>query len=136
VIDDDPRPKIYVSSKPKYADMWKQYIIRGHRLISSWIHLEGEIEIADIGHMWPTWLEEASSAAYLIFYAGRDDPQHSGNLLEIGACISHGGIILHVGESSSMKTGNGKLSDFTYMPQWQRISTLDKAFQMTVDGVL
>jgi hypothetical protein len=122
---------IYVSSNKKHVSIWKHYRVKGYNIISSWIDLEISLDIIDVGKLWPIWIEEAKMSRFLIFYSSRDDKNHSGSLIEIGACLSTGGIILHVGNSPTMLTGNGKLADFTYMPNWYRVSDLEKAFEIT-----
>lgn len=130
----DDRPTIYVSSKRTHTQLWRMYKYRGYRIISSWIDLEGAIDVETIGNVyWPTWLQEAASAAFLIFYAHPQDVDHSANLLEIGTCLSAGGTILHVGVSENMKTKLGDRSDFTYHPRWHRVADLDVAFKLTAN---
>lgn len=123
--------RIYVSSKQTHASLWKLYINRGYNIISSWIHLNGNFTVEEVGNLWPTWLQEAFNSDYLVFYSTRGETNHISNLLEISATLIGGGKVLHVGESDTMKTQNGKWADFTYHPNWFKVSSLDKAFDLT-----
>jgi hypothetical protein len=127
----DPRPTIYVSSKRTHTQLWKSFRNRGQNIISSWIDLEGELDVVTIGRVyWPIWLHEAASVNYLIFYTTHQDSNHAGNMMEIAACLYAGGTVLQVGVSETMKTGSGELADFVYHPRWHRLTSLDEAFRI------
>jgi hypothetical protein len=128
LLKNDPTP-IYVTSKRMHASMWLHYRKR-FNIISTWINI-GVAEPEFLGNCWwPYWLAEAATAPYLIFYAKQGDAAHNSCLLEIGACLSGGGQILHVGISDTMKTANGELADFTYHPRWRRLPDLEMAFHV------
>lgn len=99
--------------------------------MSSWIDVDGSLEVEETGREhWPLWLAEAHTSMFLIFYAKPGDAPHTGNLLEIGACLAGGGQIVHVGVSDTMKTSNGKPADFVYHPNWRRVVDLELAFKI------
>lgn len=132
---DDLTP-IYVSSKRNHIQIWKSYKTKGFNIISSWINVEGAIDVEILGSVWwPIWLAEAATAAYLIFYCRPGEVNHTSNLLEIGSCLTHGGSILHVGVSDTMKTLDGQMADFTYHPRWYRCSDLEKAFDIAAKRI-
>lgn len=127
---------IYVSSKRMHLPTWQYYRRRGFNIISSWIDVEGALEIETAGREhWPLWIAEAHSALFLIFYAKPGDGAHTGNLLEIGACLAGDGQIIHVGVSDTMKTANGELADFIYHPNWRRVVDLEIAFKIATNRI-
>lgn len=120
---------IYVASKRQHVELWRTWRRRGYNIISSWIDLEGGVEVDKLGReYWPLWLAEAGAAEFLIFYAAPWDGRQDGALLEIGTALAAGRTILCVGVSDSLKTANGEWADFTYHPRWQRILSLEEAF--------
>ena len=125
---------VYVSSKRMHLGMWQSWKKKGHNIISTWINVEGAHDLESIGkHWWPIWLSEAYSAPYLIFYAKPGDVDHSANLLEIGASLAGGNIVLSVGISDIMKVSGGDLADYIYHPRWWRCLNLDEAFKIAAD---
>lgn len=133
----EDKTPIYVCSKRQHASTWRTYKAKGYNIVSSWINLEGALDVEEVGRVWwPIWLAEASSAAFTIFYAKPGDTNHSSCLLEMGACLATGGQIIHVGVSDTMKTGNGEMADFTYHPRWRRVTDLELAFRIASSRIL
>lgn len=127
----EDKTPIYVSSKRMHLGMWQIWKKKGHNIISTWINIDGTHDLENIGqNWWPHWLAEASTAPYLIFYSKPGDIDFSSNLLEIGASLAGGNIVISVGASDFMKTANGELADFIYHPRWWRTTTLDAAFKI------
>jgi hypothetical protein len=127
---------IYVSSKRQHVELWRTWRKRGYNIISSWIDLEGGVEIDKLGReYWPVWLAEAARAEFLIFYAAPWDGRQEGALLEIGAALTAGRTVLCVGVSESVKTADGEWADFTYHPSWLRVLDLDAAFKMVAASI-
>ncbi len=124
-------PTIYVTSRRNHSQTWLGFKARGFNIISSWINMNDTLEPQQVGReYWPIWIAEAASAGYLIFLSKTGEMTHTSCLLEIGACLAAGGIIIHVGVSDTMKTGNGELADFVFHPRWIRVPDLETAFKI------
>jgi hypothetical protein len=90
-----PLSGIYVVSKIRHADTWKQLQAQGLPIISSWIN-DGVASTINFATAWPRYLAEASSAAYLLVFVEPGD-ELKGGLLEIGAGLAGGATIFVVG---------------------------------------
>jgi hypothetical protein len=133
-MDELTKTPVYVSSKRMHLGMWQSWKKKGNNIISSWIDAAGTHDVEDIGkQLWPVWLSEASKAPYLIFYSKPGDVNHSASLLEIGASLAGGNIVLSVGVSEIMKVAGGDLADYTYHPNWWRCLNLDEAFKIVAE---
>ncbi len=94
--------KVYVISKIKYAEMWRE-IREKINIISSWIDIENEEDPDLLAKMWSSFIEEASTCTHAIVYA--EDEEHlKGGLIELGAAIAGGATIYVIGHVPELRT--------------------------------
>lgn len=100
----EEKPKIYIASKTKHAEMWKELRDHhGYNIISTWIDEAGAGESADLSDLARRCIEEASFADRLILYCAPDDVL-KGALMEVGAALSAGVPVYVVGNCQSLET--------------------------------
>lgn len=88
---------IYVASKVKHAEMWRDLrTFEGMPIISTWIDEAGPGESADLNDLWSRCIREASTAAALIIYR-RPDEVLKGAWVELGAALASGVPVFAVG---------------------------------------
>lgn len=90
-------PTIYVASRVKHADMWRDIRRAGRRIISTWIDEAGVGQTVDFSNLWERCIREASLADVTIVY--REDQQEilKGAYLEVGAALSADRSVFAVG---------------------------------------
>ena len=90
-------PGIYVASKTKYADEWKQCRDEtGYPVSSSWIDEAGEGETLSFADLWQRCIyESANSAATVVIK--RENDVLKGAFSEVGAALSHDKIVFGFG---------------------------------------
>lgn len=81
---------IYVASRVKHADLWRDWRAKGAPILSTWIDEAGEGETADMGELWHRILLEVMECTSLVFYAEPDDFPHKGALVEVGMALALG----------------------------------------------
>lgn len=90
-------PRIYVSSIPGRAEMWKELRDeKGWSIISTWIDDSG----AGQTELWQRITTEVSSCDSLILYFGENDRVLKGALVEAGMALSLGKHVFVVFEES------------------------------------
>lgn len=86
---------IYVASRVKQAEVWKDYRARGWKINSTWIDEAGEGETADFGDLWARIRDEIARSHCLVFYAaGVEDFPFKGALVEVGMALAMGKRVL------------------------------------------
>jgi hypothetical protein len=86
---------IYISSKIRHADRWKQLRSNGVPFISSWI--DDEAPILDWNDLWFRCIDEASKCKALIQYSEGNEEVLKGALVELGCALSHNIPCFYVG---------------------------------------
>jgi hypothetical protein len=92
----EARNGIYIASKTKHAERWRNLRASGVPVIATWIDEAGEGESQDLHDLWRRCLSEASNAAAIIVYREPDDVL-KGGWIELGAAASHGVPVFAVG---------------------------------------
>lgn len=91
------RRGVYVASKVKHAEMWKDLrAFARDPIISTWIDEAGEGETSDFADLWRRCVFEASHAGALIIYR-RPDEVLKGAWIELGAALASGVPVFAVG---------------------------------------
>jgi hypothetical protein len=85
--------RIYISSKVKYAPVWRALRASGVPIISSWIDHE---TVTSWDVLWEMCVQEASVADVVIVYAEPGDVL-AGALVEVGAALAAGRRVISVG---------------------------------------
>ena len=97
--------KVYVISKIKYAEMWRELRDKVN-IISSWIDIENDTLISNpdlLTKMWSTFIEEASTCTHAIIY-GESEEQLKGGLVELGAALAGGATVYVIGHVPELRT--------------------------------
>lgn len=85
------RPRgIYVSSRLKHAEMWKEMRSDGIPIISTWIDQAQQGEVGNFAELWVRIEREIRSASCLVFYARNEDFPYKGALVEVGMALAVG----------------------------------------------
>lgn len=92
----EPRSGIYIASKTKHADRWRQLRSEGYPIVSTWIDEAGVGQSASLADLWLRCIAEASHAEVLIIYREPDDAL-KGGWIELGAALHAGVPIYAVG---------------------------------------
>jgi hypothetical protein len=92
---DEPRG-IYVASKTRHAQMWKDLRAAGWPIISTWIDEAGEGESASLSDLWRRCITESMSADAMLLYCADGDVL-KGAWIELGAALAHGRKVFAVG---------------------------------------
>jgi hypothetical protein len=93
---------IYVSSKLRHADVWKQAREKGWPIISSWIDGEKIETAAELDAMWDKYLYEIAHAGMLVLYV-RSGLVLKGALIEVGAAMAQGKPIVVIWDGSRLE---------------------------------
>lgn len=90
-IEDEERGPggIYIASKTKHAEHWRDWRSRGLPIISTWIDEAGPGESTDLADLWRRCIAEASSCELLVCYREADDVL-KGAFIELGAALASG----------------------------------------------
>lgn len=96
------KPRIYTASKVHRAPMWRDLRDRYKHMFdftSSWIDMDplDDLSIEKCRTGWHGNITDVKNSKYLLCYAEKDDPL-SGTLVEIGAMLSNGGLVVLVGD--------------------------------------
>jgi hypothetical protein len=112
---------IYIVSKIRHAQRWKDLRASGVPIISTWIDEAGEGETESYPDLWVRCIREASTAERCIVYA-EDGEQLKGALVEVGAALAGGTPVIMVGEIEPMKTAANH-------PLVSRADSIEKALE-------
>lgn len=94
-------PRIYVSSIPGRAEMWKGLRDeKGWNIVSTWIDESGPGQTACMTELWQRITTEVYSCDSLILYFGQNDRLLKGALVEAGMALSLGKHVFVVFEES------------------------------------
>lgn len=105
------QPKVYIASKLKYAERFKQLRIHWAQSIdlhARWfdqaaIELEGEVDPTDFHIFWLVDEEDVRNSDAVIVYAEENDKLR-GALVEAGIAIALGKLVIVVGDSPDFGT--------------------------------
>lgn len=90
------RRGIYIVSKIRHAERWKELRIAGFHIVSTWIDEAGPGESSDLNDLWRRCLREVSHCQVLIAYREKGEIL-KGGWVEIGAALSSGIPVYAVG---------------------------------------
>ena len=110
----------YVSSKVKYASIWRDLRERGISINSTWIDQIGPTDDIDLVMLSKQCIKEASEADALLLYTEHDDLL-KGALLECGASLAAGHPVICIGSGKSIS------HVFTRHPLWFSAANIDDA---------
>lgn len=79
--------KIYVASKTKYADTWKQLREQGLGIISSWIDEAGQGETVNPAVSFLRFCREVKDSSLFVLFAMKEDVM-KGAYIELGIAIA------------------------------------------------
>jgi hypothetical protein len=94
---------IYVCSKTKHAEKWRNLRASGVAIISTWIDEAGPGETKSFSDLWRRCINEVRWSNFLLAYAEPGD-ELKGGLIEIGAALAAGRPVILVGDFPQMKT--------------------------------
>lgn len=77
---------IYIASRTRHAEKWRELRASGVEIISTWIDEAGVGETADYADLWKRCILEATEARALILYREDNEPL-KGALVEVGAAL-------------------------------------------------
>lgn len=112
--------KIYVASKVKHADKWRELRQRGADIVSTWIDEAGEGESSDYADLALRCIHEATSAGCLILYCEAGEVL-KGALIEVGVALATGRRVFCVGDCDSISRV------FRRHPLWKDCGSLAEA---------
>jgi hypothetical protein len=115
--------KIYVASKVKRANYWKQLRSYGWCIISTWIDEAGEGQTVDVSELSKRCIDEIRNCDYLLLYAEADDDL-CGALIEAGAALAFGKPVRCVATMH-------RFSVFDKHPSWKRFGSVAEALSTT-----
>ncbi len=95
---------IYVSSRVKFAKMWREFRAEGYRINSTWIDRPQPHTSEEWRTLWDACLMESSRCDSLILYAP-DTEVLKGALIEVGAAMSRHRPIFYVGIDGPLPLG-------------------------------
>ncbi len=98
---DAEQPRLYVASKTKHAEMWRQLRGNGAPIISSWIDEARRGQTADHAELSERCISEISRASSLLLYCEPEDILR-GALIEAGAALTLGKRVFCVGHCESL----------------------------------
>ena len=93
----ETRYGVYIASKTKHAQRWKDLRASGVPIVSTWIDEAGEGETKSYADLWSRCIREAMTAERFIIYAEPGEVL-KGALVEMGAAIAAGVPVFSVGE--------------------------------------
>lgn len=79
---------IYVASRVKHADLWRQYRSSGYNITSSWIDEAGEGETSNFSELWERIRQEIVASDALVLYVLKEDYPLKGALVEVGMAFA------------------------------------------------
>lgn len=83
------KKQIYVSSKVKFASIWKKFRSEGYPIVSSWLD-EADKTNTDMTELWNKNIEESGSCGVLVYFAeSKDNSISNGGLVEVGSALSN-----------------------------------------------
>lgn len=113
--------RLYVASKVKHADMWREFRDTwGAPIISTWIDEAEEGQTADYRELAERCVREVQSATAVILYCQPGEVLE-GALLEVGAALAFGIPVYCVGTCDSLSRV------FTQHPDWHACETVSGA---------
>jgi hypothetical protein len=98
-------PSIYVSSRSRRGQLWRELRDQGVPIAASWIDESGPGETSDFGDLYNRCTREAARAAVNIWLALPEDAPWFGALLEVGATLGSGGQVIIVTDDVSVVRG-------------------------------
>src|SRR5208282_5244059 len=113
---------IYIASRARHAQRWRELRGSGVPIISTWIDEAGLGETQDFSDLWQRCISEASHAGALVAYS-EDGEGLVGGLIEIGAGLAMGVHVFVTGESLG-------LSKVCHHPLATRCASLDSAIDL------
>lgn len=90
------KPSIYVSSRSKHGPMWRALRAAGLPIAATWIDDPGPSDAAGWSGLYGSATTEAARARVNIFYAPASDEPWLGALIEMGATLGAGGVVILV----------------------------------------
>ena len=96
---------VYVSSKIKHAEMWRNLRLQGWNISSSWIDQPKEFDSGTLSGMWDRYVEECRSCDFLLVYREPGE-QLKGALIEVGAALAGGAKVIVIGDVPELGTSH------------------------------
>lgn len=87
---------IYVASKVRHAQIWRDLRAQGWRINSTWIDEAAKGQTKDHAELWKRCIQEVSAAAVLVVYRAPGD-EMKGGLVEVGAALATSTRVYAVG---------------------------------------
>lgn len=100
---------IYIASKTKHADKWKNLRSCGFPIVSTWIDEAGLGETKSFQNLWLRCINEASTADVLIVYQENCAEVLKGAFIEVGAALASGKPVFAVGLPETLSVINHPL---------------------------
>ena len=88
------KKKIYVSSKVKFAPIWKKFRLQGYPIVASWLD-EADKTDSNMVELWKKNIDESSSCGVLVYFSeippeltSKKQTVSLGGLVEVGSALS------------------------------------------------
>lgn len=111
---------IYVASKTKHADLWKQLRSDGLNIVSTWIDEAGEGATKCFSELAERCINEVAESDLVLMYCVPGE-LHKGSLFEAGAALALGKAVYCAGRCESLSRV------FDAHPLWFQFDTLEDA---------
>lgn len=98
-------PSIYVSSRSRRGPLWQELRDHGLPIAATWIDESGPGETSDFHDLYARCTKEAARATVNIWLAVPEDGPWFGALIEVGATLGNGGLVIAVTDDVSVLRG-------------------------------
>ena len=111
---------IYIASKTKHAPRWRALRDAGYPIISTWIDEAEPGQSTDLADLADRCIRESRDAALFVVYCEPGETL-KGGLIEVGARLGVGKVVVCVGTCESTRSAFGK------HPLWRERASVDEA---------